>query len=167
MSRAEGNPKPQYAGMTKVEKTAAYTRAYYAKNKEKLKEYGRAQAKKYRKENRELVLTKKLNQWLRDIFKRSTEWYEKTLAEQGGHCALCETCPTEGRRFQVDHDHECCPTDRGKNRRTCGKCIRGLLCEACNTRLGYLEAILKQGTIIPLAGTWLYRAVKYLETQHD
>ena len=41
----------------------------------------------------------------------------------------------EGFPLQVDHDHSCCP---GSN--SCGLCIRGLLCGACNVRLARLEA---------------------------
>ena len=123
-----------------------------------------ASTKKYREDNAEVVLEKKKNQWLKFNFKRTSEWYTKTLAEQDGHCALCPYIPTD-RRLQVDHDHKCCPTPRGGNRQTCGECIRGLLCENCNTDLGRLEGWLEQiqGTVVPLAGTWLYRAVKYLE----
>jgi hypothetical protein len=166
MSRLEGNPKPQYDGMSKEEKTAAYTRAYYDKNQEKLKAYGRVQSKRYREENKEMVLQKKLNQWLVLNFKRTTEWYESTLLEQGGHCFLCNYVPS-GRRLQVDHDHKCCPTDKA-HRRTCGKCIRGLLCENCNTDLGRLENWLQQmdltlSTIVPTLGTWLDKALQYLE----
>jgi hypothetical protein len=34
----------------------------------------------------------------------------------------------------VDHNHECCP-----GRKTCGKCVRSLLCSLHNARLGFYE----------------------------
>lgn len=56
---------------------------------------------------------------------------EALLVQQGG-CAICKrTEPKRGRRWSVDHDHSCCPGDY-----TCGKCVRGILCESCNIGLG-------------------------------
>lgn len=60
--------------------------------------------------------------------------YRELLAAQGGRCAICRTdAPTDVRtiRFHIDHDHSCCPGPR-----SCGRCVRGLLCHACNTALG-------------------------------
>jgi hypothetical protein len=34
----------------------------------------------------------------------------------------------------VDHDHTCCPVDS----RSCGKCVRGLICRTCNSAAGLL-----------------------------
>jgi hypothetical protein len=60
--------------------------------------------------------------------------YDEMLRKQGGGCAICgEQCST-GRRLAVDHDHACCPGDK-----TCGKCVRGLLCGACNQGIGKLK----------------------------
>lgn len=63
--------------------------------------------------------------------------YEKMLAEQNGVCKIChkpETAVRDGNvlDLSVDHDHTCCP-DKA---RSCGKCIRGLICGNCNKGLG-------------------------------
>lgn len=74
------------------------------------------------------------------------EQYEKMLADQGGVCALCggpETRTASGvnvpagtvQRLGVDHDHACCPGVK-----SCGKCVRGLLCSGCNWITGLIEA---------------------------
>lgn len=162
MGNPYGHPKPQYEGLSQKEKQAAYNKACYEKHKEERQTYGREYSKEYREKNADTILPKKRNQWLLVNFQRTPEWYEETLVSQGGHCALCESTP-EGRRFQVDHNHDCCPTDK-THRKTCGKCVRGLLCEACNTRLGYLEQLLNEATsVVPKWDTWLENAILYLK----
>lgn len=92
-------------------------------------------------------------------FKRTPEWYEETLASQGGHCAMCSAEPKE-KRLNVDHDHNCC-----EGRITCGKCVRGLLCDICNQRLGFLEQTLSDAMVFPYlvrAASWTARALQYL-----
>lgn len=74
------------------------------------------------------------------------EWYEKTLAEQNGACAVCgkpEDTVIHGKkiRLSVDHCH-----DTGK--------VRGLLCRACNNAIG---AMMHE---IPV----LQKAIEYLKT---
>lgn len=61
--------------------------------------------------------------------------YDDILAAQGGVCHVCKLPPREGTLLHVDHDHSCCPDWR----KTCGSCIRGLLCFFCNTGLGYFD----------------------------
>lgn len=60
--------------------------------------------------------------------------HEAMLVRQGGGCAICGGQTKAGRAFFVDHDHSCCP-----GQRTCGKCVRGLLCSDCNLGIGYFE----------------------------
>ncbi|PWH05226.1 hypothetical protein DEO23_14190 [Brachybacterium endophyticum] len=69
------------------------------------------------------------------LFNLDHESYAQILSSQGGACAICATPFAEdGRDVYVDHDHGCCP-----GRRSCGKCIRGFLCNRCNTALGQLR----------------------------
>jgi hypothetical protein len=65
------------------------------------------------------------------------EGYYALLEAQGGKCAMCgrtDSGSAKSARFNIDHDHACCPGEV-----TCGKCVRGLLCMPCNTGLGILE----------------------------
>jgi hypothetical protein len=57
------------------------------------------------------------------------------LASQEGACALCSEPFEDDQVIYVDHDHACCP-DEG---RSCGACVRGLLCLRCNSALGHME----------------------------
>ena len=62
--------------------------------------------------------------------------FEWLMRVQSSACAMCLRPFREGQRVCVDHDHACCS---GK-KRSCGKCVRGLLCIPCNVALGYIEA---------------------------
>jgi hypothetical protein len=70
--------------------------------------------------------------------------YERLLAAQGGHCALCPNVPKRLKkdgtpyRLHVDHDHA---TDR----------VRGLLCWRCNDALPTW-----------VTAGWLLRAADYM-----
>lgn len=71
---------------------------------------------------------------LKKRFKLTTEEHEKIFDDQGRKCAGCgslESGEPTGY-WHTDHDHACCPG----RRRTCGKCIRGILCRSCNLTLG-------------------------------
>jgi hypothetical protein len=54
------------------------------------------------------------------------------LEAQGGVCAICRGTNPNGYRLSVDHDHSCCPGNR-----SCGTCVRGLLCAGCNFVVGH------------------------------
>lgn len=74
--------------------------------------------------------------------------YLRMYESQKGCCALCST-PSDGLfGLFVDHDHACC----NHNRKSCGKCFRGLLCTQCNVMLG----MARDNT------TTLQRAIDYL-----
>ena len=63
------------------------------------------------------------------------EQLAEILAAQGGVCAICSTdTPGGSGGWHVDHDHACCP-----GQKSCGKCIRGLLCVNCNLGIGQLK----------------------------
>lgn len=64
------------------------------------------------------------------------ERYDEILIEQAGVCAICgtENPGAKRRYFCVDHDHDCCPETP-----SCGRCVRGLLCNRCNKALGLFD----------------------------
>lgn len=61
--------------------------------------------------------------------------YTDILESQNGKCPICQVVlrfdsPIKNRPC-IDHDHECCPQDK-----SCGKCVRGVVCFDCNVLLG-------------------------------
>lgn len=67
--------------------------------------------------------------------------YLEIYTAQQGRCKLCNHKPD---KLTIDHDHRCChnmkPNGEARNT-SCGKCIRGLLCNGCNAMLGYYENV--------------------------
>jgi hypothetical protein len=61
--------------------------------------------------------------------------FDLLLDAQVYTCGMCHEPFAEGRRIHVDHDHNCCK----EKSRSCGKCVRGLLCITCNIVLGHLD----------------------------
>jgi hypothetical protein len=61
------------------------------------------------------------------------EQFEDKLKSQDGRCTIC----LEDLDFEkhngvcIDHDHACCPGEK-----TCGLCVRDILCDMCNKLLG-------------------------------
>ena len=93
-----------------------YNRAYYAANRARI----RAQQSAYGFANRPKLAAARKG--------LTTEMVQALLDTQGGLCAICAdelTAP------HIDHDHSCCP-----GYRSCGRCVRGLLCASCNHMLG-------------------------------
>jgi hypothetical protein len=63
------------------------------------------------------------------------EQFDRLLAAQQQTCGMCREPFKDGQLIHVDHDHACCQ----RKNRSCGKCIRGLLCHTCNIALGHIE----------------------------
>ena len=63
-------------------------------------------------------------------YKLTKQMYLDMLEQQNGVCAICQNPPNRDW-LAVDHDHACCPGIK-----SCGKCVRGLLCGSCNSFLG-------------------------------
>ena len=65
---------------------------------------------------------------LKTRFGISQELYNSILGNQVGVCAICCQTNPDNRALAIDHNHE---TQE----------IRGLLCRACNVRVGYFESL--------------------------
>ena len=110
-----------------------YTKTYLARMKENEPEKYKEWLKRnndYKRKAREK--NPEYSRW-RAIYKKykmTRAMYEGLLESQGGVCAICKNPPTKNY-LAVDHDHSCCPDSK-----TCGNCIRGLLCGSCNSFLG-------------------------------
>jgi len=48
----------------------------------------------------------------------------------------CQVCG-KTTELHVDHDHACCDRKISGRKRTCGDCVRGILCKQCNLGLGW------------------------------
>jgi len=58
--------------------------------------------------------------------------YHQMLEDQGYACKICKREEkTNKARLSIDHNHDCCPGGK-----SCGSCVRGLLCTNCNMSLG-------------------------------
>jgi len=107
------------------ERDKSYRKTYVERNPEARKD----SVARYNQSAKKLKANRK---WR---FQITDEDVQAMLESQGGVCGLCTREFSNGETF-IDHDHACCP-NRGK--KTCGKCIRKILCRACNQGLGLLQ----------------------------
>lgn len=130
-----------------------YDQEYRARNRERIREAKRIQARRWRsipKNGEKTRVNARNNYWkhpdryrnyIREWRKRNPQYrrehllaskygltppeYDAILEKQNGVCAICSAVP-DGHPLCVDHDH-----DTGR--------IRGLLCASCNTFIGRFE----------------------------
>ncbi len=110
-----------------------------AKNPEKY--YFRS--KKWRDENKEFYAD-----WMhKHRHGISKQDVTEIVKEQNG-CKICGTRqPSGDGRWHIDHDHSCC------SRGSCNKCRRGVLCNFCNSMIGFAKEDIEI----------LYSAINYLK----
>jgi hypothetical protein len=98
--------------------------AYIEENKDAVDTYHR----KYFKDNKDRLR----EAHLKCNYGITLEDFNKILEKQNNCCLICGINQSELKvKLNVDHDHSCCPGNK-----SCGKCVRGLLCNHCNLTLG-------------------------------
>lgn len=107
-----------------------------------IKSYNPEEKAKYYQEHKKHICASQLRRYyadperykfyqLKSKYGLTKEQWESLIIKQEGKCAACKGIPNE---WQVDHDHKCC-----SDKKSCGKCIRALLCASCNTVLGFVK----------------------------
>lgn len=120
----------------------AKQRAWRAENPTRVRSY----QKKWDDNNREARKTARLKR----LYGMTQDQFDALLERQDG-CAICHTQTPGGRgTWHVDHDHSCCPGEK-----SCGSCVRGLLCSSCNQGIGLFR---DDPSIIESALRYLERA---------
>ncbi len=105
------------------DKVTRWHKSYYDNNKER----AAAASLEWQRNNKDKV------RWiqLKSNHGITKEQWEEIYAKQNGACAICDLSTYD---LHVDHDHACC-----SGRRSCGMCIRGLLCGSCNRAMGLIK----------------------------
>lgn len=69
------------------------------------------------------------------LYGLTREQWNELFDRQGQCCAICGTDdPVHAKGWATDHSHKCCP-----GQKSCGKCVRAILCQKCNTTVGFIE----------------------------
>lgn len=118
-------------------KCKSCNKAYYESNKEvllaKRKTYYQARKEILNLNGRRWYERNKEDQKLKAIernYNITSSTYLRMVDDQQGRCAICSV--ESNLPLHIDHDHTCCP----EKSRSCGKCVRQLLCGNCNNMLG-------------------------------
>lgn len=125
-------------------KKAAYMRDWYARNRDRVVEIDRARRAadperfrlKDHKRNQARYGDPEYLAYVRDRrYNLAPGRHQEMLDAQEGRCAICLREFGDGvMKPHVDHDHSCCA-----GQKSCGACVRGLLCAHCNQALGLLR----------------------------
>lgn len=93
---------------------------------------GRAVCERCRRDHRNRENQRQYNRRRRfGLYGMTEAQFDELLALQRGKCAVCSESDPGSRGWFIDHDHACCPGIG-----SCGECVRGILCHACNILLG-------------------------------
>lgn len=102
-------------------------------------------AHKWAKDHKKQVNEKRREKWKaypEEAKRRALSKYHLSLEEFNGmlelqesKCAVCGTYLATKQEQCIDHNHACCPTEC----RSCGKCVRGILCQKCNRALSLVH----------------------------
>lgn len=122
-----------------IEKKKAYEKSYSYANKEKKTAY----SLKWAEENPE----KRQAYLLKSKYGLDVNTFEEKVKNQNGVCAISKQVPSD-KTLCIDHDHSCCP-----GKKSCGKCVRGLLHRQINTAMGLFQD----------NPEWLRAAADYIE----
>ena len=106
-------------------------RAYYVRHKEKLN----AAHREYQRRPEVKLANRKKS--VQRSYNVTPEQHAAILKRQGYRCAFLN-CGVRVDLFSpIDHNHGCCP----ESARSCGKCVRSVLCTQHNLGLGYFERL--------------------------
>lgn len=94
------------------------------------REASRIYAAEYAKQNKDA----RRESQLKYKYNLTVEQYNQMLEDQDYVCAICFGVNEGEENLSVDHDHSCCPGIK-----SCGFCVRGLLCRRCNSGLGSFQ----------------------------
>jgi hypothetical protein len=135
-----GRPTRSVLGVcTRESCKAPYARAHYATNRDRIQERYReryASGHRLRQQERRRANPDEYRyRQLKCKYGLSRKQFDAMWRQQGGLCYACKRA-LELRKhgFAIDHNHNCCP-----GAKSCGKCVRGLLCGPCNSALGYAQ----------------------------
>jgi hypothetical protein len=77
------------------------------------------------------ALTRERHKAVKHLYNLTPDAHSALIQSQKGKCAILSCEAVVDLYSPIDHDHSCC-----FGKRSCGKCVRGILCPRHNTGLG-------------------------------